>query len=101
MTAAETERYLLHKLEEEKESPRHALWQLATFYKDAEQYKKALVHLGTLVALAPDVEAKANYVLKMGAFMESAGDYPAGGSLLQTSSGDETHGHCCQLLHQQ
>ena len=37
MTAAETERYLLQNLEEEKESPRHALLELAMFYKDTEQ----------------------------------------------------------------
>ena len=53
MTAAETERYLLQNLEEEKESPHHAFWQLAMFYKDTEQYKKALVYLRKLVALAP------------------------------------------------
>ena len=77
LTAAEAERFLLQNLEEEKESPRQALWQLAMFYKDTEQYKKALVYLGKLVALAPDVEANAIYVLNMGACMECAGDYSA------------------------
>ena len=77
LTAAEAERFLLQKLEEEKESPRDALWQLAKFYRITEQYKKALVYLRKLVALVPDVEAKAHCVLNMGQFMESARDYPA------------------------
>ena len=77
LSAAEAERVLLHKLEDEKESPHEALWQLAKFYRTTEQYKKALVYLRKLVALAPDVEAKADYVLNMGQFMETARDYPA------------------------
>jgi len=77
MTAAHAERYLLHKLEEEKESPHDALWQLAQLYKITEQYKKAVVYLRKLAALVPDVGAKADCFLKMGAFMESARDYRA------------------------
>ena len=76
LSAAEAERVLLDKLEDEKESPRDALWQLATFYRSTEQYKKALVYLRKLVALAADVETKATYVLNMGQFMETARDYP-------------------------
>src|SRR6476620_11790975 len=77
VSAAEAERLLLHKLEEEKESPRHALSQLVGFYEITEQYRKGLVCLGKLVALIPDVETKANYVLHMGQLMEMARDYPA------------------------
>src|SRR5688500_4296725 len=77
MTAAEAERFLWQTLEEEKESPRDALWQLATFYRITGQYKNALVYLRKLVALVPDVETKANYSLNMGQFMETARDYPA------------------------
>jgi len=77
MTIPEAERYFLDKLEEEKESPRDALWELARFYQMTERHKKALVYLRKLVALVPDVEAKANYVLNMGQFMETAGDFPA------------------------
>ena len=77
LTAAEMERHLLHTLEEEQESPHDALWQLARFYETTEHYKKALVYLRKLVALAPDVEAQANYILEMGKFMERTRDYPA------------------------
>ncbi len=77
LTAAEAERYLLHKLEEEKESPRDALWQLARFYEITEHHKKALVYLRKIVALATNVEAKADYVFEVGKFMERTRDYPA------------------------
>ena len=101
LTAAEAERVLLQKLEEEKESPRDALWQLANFYGITEQYKKALVYLRKLVALVPDVEAKADYVLKMGQFMESARDYPAAVRYYRKALALKPTGHFCQVLHQQ
>ena len=60
LSAAEAERVLLDKLEDEKESPRDALRQLAEFYAATEQYNKALVYLRRLMAVVRDVEAKAH-----------------------------------------
>ena len=75
-SAAEAERVLLDKLEDEKESP-DALRQLAEFYATTGQYDKALVHFRRLLAVVRDVEEKAHCLLRMGQVMECAGDYSA------------------------
>ena len=77
LSAAEAERVLLDKLEDEKESPHDALRQLAEFYAATGQYDKAIVHFRRLMAVVRDVEEKARCVLNMGQVMERAGDYSA------------------------
>jgi len=77
LSAAEVERVLLDKLQDEKEWPHDALRQLAEFYAATAQYDKAIVHFRRLMAVVRDVEEKARCVLNMGQVMELAGDYSA------------------------
>ncbi|SRR6266404_3253856 len=65
-SAAEAEKLLLKRLEDAKEDPKEALWQIAQFYKNAKQHEKALRYLRRLMALLPDVEEKANCFFTMG-----------------------------------
>src|SRR6266403_3390785 len=76
-SAAEAEKLLLKRLEDAKEDPKEALWQIAQFYKNAKQHEKALRYLRRLMALLPDVEEKANCFFTMGQAMENVGDYEA------------------------
>jgi tetratricopeptide (TPR) repeat protein len=75
LSAAEMEKALLKRLEDEKTEPSDALWQLARFYQGSKQLEKGLSCLRQLLAHQPDAESKANCVLAMGQMMESAQDY--------------------------
>src|SRR5262245_3667927 len=77
LTAEEAEKLLLKRLEDAREDPKEALWQIAQFYKNEKQHEKALGYLRKLMALLPDVEEKANCVFTMGQAMENVGDYEA------------------------
>jgi tetratricopeptide (TPR) repeat protein len=77
LSSAEFEKLLLKRLEEEKNNPIDALWQLARFYQQAKQGEKALDYLRKVLQRQPDVESKATSVLAMGQTMEAIGDYPA------------------------
>src|SRR5579871_4639656 len=76
MSPQEMEATLLKRLEDEKDHPGAALWQLARFY----QYKnveKALSCLRRFLDVTPDVETKAGAVIAMGQMMETAQDFAA------------------------
>ena len=75
LSAAEAERLLLRKLEDEKESPHEALRELAVYYRTTRQSNKALACFRQLTAIARDVEEKAQCLLNMGQVMESRRDY--------------------------
>ena len=75
MSQAEAECFLLNKLEEDRDKPIDALWQIAHFYKNSRQHEKAMIYLHRLMALMPSVEEKANCVFTMGQAMENVGDY--------------------------
>lgn len=77
LSAAEAEKILLKRLEDEKAEPTDALWQLARFYGDCKQHGRAIDCLKKVMARYPDLERKANCVLAMGATMEQARDYEA------------------------
>ena len=76
-SAAEMEKLLLKRVEDEKDNPLDALWQLARFYQQSKQGDKALDCLRKVLELQPDVESKASTILGMGQTMEAVGDYPA------------------------
>ena len=75
MSAAEMEKTLLKRVEDEKERPTEALWQLARFYQQSKQIEKGLTCLRQILAEMGDPEKKAGCVLAMGQMMESANDY--------------------------
>jgi len=77
LSADEAERMLLKKLDQARQDPKDALWNLAQFYKLSKQHEKALERLRELMGLLPDPEDRANCVLTMGQAMEQVGDYPA------------------------
>ena len=77
LSAQEAEKMLLQKLEEEKNEPTDALWQLARFYQQVKQHEKGLACLREALAHMPDVETKAQCVLGMGQMMEAVQDYEA------------------------
>jgi tetratricopeptide (TPR) repeat protein len=77
MSAAEMEKALLKRLEDTKDHPTEALWQLARFYQQSKQIEKGLECLRRVMARESDVEKKANCVLALGQMMESAGDFQA------------------------
>ncbi len=77
MSAAEMEKLLLKRLEDERAEPTDALWQLARFYGDGKQHEKAIECLRKVLARYPDLERKANCVLAMGATMEQVQDFEA------------------------
>ena len=75
MSAEEVEGLLLKRLEEEKDSPTDALWELSRFYQQTSQPDKGLACLRQVLARMPDAESKAGCVLAMGQMMESARDF--------------------------
>src|SRR5260221_2334816 len=75
MSAAEVEKSLLKRVEDEKAEATEALWQLARFYQQSKQIEKGLTCVRQISALMPDLEKKAGCVLAMGQMMESAQDY--------------------------
>lgn len=77
MTAQEAEKLLLKRLEEQKDAPADALWELARFYQQSRQIDKGLNCLRRVLALMPDAERKASCVLGMGQMMETLQDYEA------------------------
>jgi len=77
LSAEEAEKMLLMKLDDTKDHPIDALWQLAHFYKINRQHEKALKILRELMQRLPDPEDKAECVLTMGQAMEQVGDYAA------------------------
>src|SRR5690348_14366751 len=77
LSAAEAEKILLKRLEDQRAEPTDALWQLARFYSHGKDHEKALGYLRELLARLPDLESKANCVLAMGQTMERVQDYTA------------------------
>ncbi len=77
LSAAEMEKLLLQRRDEEQADPTDALWQLARFYSKVRQHEKALDCLRQVMARLPDLEGKAHCVLAMGQTMEQVGDFPA------------------------
>jgi tetratricopeptide (TPR) repeat protein len=75
MSPEEMESRLLKRLDEEKNKPVDALWQLARFYQHSKRPDKALDCLRRVLAEMPDAERKASCVLGMGQMMETAGDF--------------------------
>src|SRR5258708_18473393 len=75
MSAAEMEKTLLKRVEDEKAEPTEALWQLGRFYQQSKQIEKGLTCVRQILALMPDLEKKAGCVLAMGQMMESAQDF--------------------------
>ncbi|HSS96375.1 MAG TPA: tetratricopeptide repeat protein [Terriglobales bacterium] len=76
MSAAEMEKALLKRVEDEKEST-EALWRLARWYQHSKQIEKGVSCLRQILAQMPDPENKAGCVLAMGQMMETAEDYAA------------------------
>jgi tetratricopeptide (TPR) repeat protein len=77
VSAQEAEKILLKRLEEQRDNPADAMWQVARFYSQCNQHEKALDYLRQVLAVHPDLESKANCVLGMGQTMEQVGDYVA------------------------
>jgi tetratricopeptide (TPR) repeat protein len=77
LSAAEVEKMLLKRLEDQRAEPTGALWQLARFYSHSRNHEKALDYLGEILARLPDLESRANCVLAMGQTMEHVQDYAA------------------------
>jgi tetratricopeptide (TPR) repeat protein len=75
MSAAEMEKTLLKRLEDEKAHPTQALWQLAIFYQQTKQPEKGLACLRQVLPHMPDPEKRAGCILAMGGMMESAQDF--------------------------
>ena len=75
MSAAEMEKTLLKRVEDEKAEPTEALWQLARWYQQSKQIEKGLACLRQVLARLPGAEEKAGCVLAMGQHMETAQDY--------------------------
>ena len=77
LSATEVEKMLLKRLEDQRDDPTEALWQLARFYSHGKNHEKALGYLREILARLPDVEVRANCVLAMGQTMEQVQDYAA------------------------
>ncbi len=75
MSAAQMEKTLLKRVEDEKAQPTEALWQLARFYQHSKQIEKGLACLRQMLTHVPDPEKKAGCILAMGQMMESAQDF--------------------------
>src|SRR5881296_3420042 len=75
LSAAEAEKMLLKRVEDEKDQPTEALWQLARFYQQRKQIEKGLACLRQILSHLPDAEEKAGCVLAMGQMMEVVQDY--------------------------
>lgn len=73
----ELEVVLQNNLAAARHNPKPALWELAKFYSHTKRHEPALDCLRKVLALEPDLDAKAGCILAMGQTMEQVGDFAA------------------------
>lgn len=73
----EAEKMLLERVEQEKDKPDNALWQLARFYSFTNRHDEAMACVRRIVDGTEDLEKKAACFLAMGGLMEQMDNYEA------------------------
>lgn len=76
VTAEEAEQVLLKRLEESKDDPLEAMWELAQFYKSQNHLDRAGEIFHDMLQWVSDPELKAQIILALGQTAERARDYP-------------------------
>ena len=75
LSPEEIEQQLRKQVQDNAANPVQPLWELAQFYKLSGNHDRAVATLRELLALMPDLEAKANCVFTMGQSAEKVGDF--------------------------